>query len=110
VTFERARACYVHRFTIEHVPEWATKPFSTGRYPGPQYRSDAEWFALTLFPPNNPLGRKVTDCYSSGQTWPLGTSLEKPFSLAAFELQGGKWDAILVSKIVPPKREENKNA
>jgi hypothetical protein len=79
VTFERAKACYVHRFTMEHVPAWAAKPFSTGRYPAPQYRSDAEWFALTLFPPNNPLGRRVTDCYSAGQTWPLGTSLDKPF-------------------------------
>jgi len=80
MTFENAKALYVHRFTMEHVPAWARKPLSDGRFYAPQYSSDREWFEHTLFPPNNPLGKRVSDCYSSGQTWPLGQWLDAPYT------------------------------
>jgi hypothetical protein len=81
ITFERAKAKYVHRFTMEHVPSWARKQRPDGRYYAPQYASDAEWFALTLFPPNEMC--YGTDCFSSGQTWPLGDCLNSPYVVSA---------------------------
>lgn len=80
MTIEQAKARYVHRFTAEHVPMWARQRRADGTFYAPHYISDAEWFANTLFPPNNPLGRKETSCFSSNQTWPLGKSLPVPFS------------------------------
>lgn len=74
-----AKSRYVNRFTMDHVPQWATKPAPNGKYYAPQYASDVEWFANTLFPPNHPLGKRITDCYSTGQTWPLGQWLDKPY-------------------------------
>ena len=81
MTFERAKACYVHRFTVEHVPAWATKPFGTGRYPAPQYRSDAEWFAADCSFLPTIRSDVRSQIVTHPQTWPLGTSLDKPFSL-----------------------------
>lgn len=77
MNIERAKAAYVQRFTMEHVPQWAQKPAPNGNYYAPQYRSDAEWHANTLFPPNNPFGKN--DCHSGGQTWPLGQWLTAPY-------------------------------
>ena len=77
MTFNEAKRAYVHRFTVEHVPEWALKPAPNGRYYAPKYRSDLEWFQHTLFPPLNPFHR--TDCHSTGQTWPFGQWLDKPY-------------------------------
>jgi hypothetical protein len=81
MTFEQAKAKYVHRFTMEHIPNWAKKPLKNETYYAPQYRSDAEWFKLSVFPPNNPLSK--TDCCSMEQTWPLGLLLDKPYKLRA---------------------------
>lgn len=81
MTLERAKAIYVHRYTMEHIPEWAKKPANNGMYYAPQFASDEEWYKNTLFPPHNPLGPKVTDCFTTGQTWPLGKWLNKPMSL-----------------------------
>lgn len=79
MNIEQAKARYIHRYTMEHVPQWAQKQAPNGKFYAPQYRSDAEWFANTLFPPNHPLGSRVTDCYSTGCTWPLGMWLDQPY-------------------------------
>ena len=85
MTFAQAKAAYVHRFTMEHIPQWALQPMPNGRFYAPQYRTDAEWFANTLFPPNNPFARsrRDTHCYSSNQSWPLGKFLTKPYRRVA---------------------------
>lgn len=87
-----AVACgqYVHRYTMEHVPDWATKPhimkiagqeFPTAKFYAPQFRTDAEWYANTKFPGEAGwIGLpKDTNCYTTGQTWPLGHWLDAPF-------------------------------
>lgn len=79
MTFEEAKRRYIHRFTLEHVPHWATVVTVNGKYYAPQYASDWEWYQNTLFPPLNPLGKRVRSCYSTGMTWPLGLWLEKPY-------------------------------
>jgi len=81
MTFEQAKAAYVHRFTMEHVPQWASKSMSDGKYPAPQFRTDREWFESTMFPPNNPyaMSSRDTSCHSTNQTWPLGVRLAAPY-------------------------------
>lgn len=78
--FESAKAQYVHRFTMEHVPTWARKRRDNGSYYAPQFRSDREWFENTVFPPHNG-ARKY--CTSTNLSWPLGTALDKPFEVVA---------------------------
>jgi hypothetical protein len=77
ITFDQAKARYVHRYTMEHVPVWA-RAAHAGRYYAPQYRSDREWYDATLFHGESPLATHK-HCYSSGQTWPLGQWLAAPF-------------------------------
>ena len=77
LSFEQAKAKYVHRFTMEHVPTWASKPAPNGKYYAPQFSSDLEWYDNTLFPPQNPYSRK--DCHTSGQTWPIGQWLDSVY-------------------------------
>ena len=79
MTFTEAKARYVHRFTMDFVPRWARATAPNGKYYAPQYASDAEWFACTLFPPNNPYHRK--NCHSASPTFPLGQWLDKPYTL-----------------------------
>jgi hypothetical protein len=66
---------YVNRFTMDHTPPWAMKPFKDGKWPAPQYRSDLEWYANTIFPGEAGLHRNSHHCQSSNQTWPLGQTL-----------------------------------
>lgn len=79
VSFEQARAQYPHRFTMEHVPQWARKPLSPGKFYAPQFRTDREWYENTLFKGESELASKQF-CYTSGQTWPLGQFLAAPFT------------------------------
>lgn len=78
-TLEQAKAHYIHRFTMEHVPHWAKRPLPGGLYYAPQFRTDAEWYANTLFPgePGHIGGRRY--CYSTGATWPVGEWLNKAY-------------------------------
>ena len=76
ITFEQAKAAYVHRFTMEHVPGWASLPTSNGKFYAPQYRTDREWYDNTKFPSHNFAGY----CDSRNQSWPLGRWLDKPFT------------------------------
>lgn len=83
LTFERAKALYVHRYTMEHVPAWAlvpvVDPTSLGkRYYAPQFRSDMEWYENTLFKGESELADN-RHCHTSGQTWPLGHWLRAPY-------------------------------
>lgn len=78
ITFEEAKRLYVHRFTLEHVPVWARKPRPNGTFYAPQFRSDAEWYANTLFPGEGYVSRRSRYCETSGQTWPLGQALTAP--------------------------------
>lgn len=88
-TLEAAKRLYVHRFTMEHVPHWSRFPVAGGDFYAPQFRTDQEWYDNTLFPgePGNP---QVPDnvrsrqseyhCYTTGQTWPLGQWLKRPYA------------------------------
>jgi hypothetical protein len=80
-TIEQAKREYVHRFTMEHVPAWAAKPMPNGTHYAPQYASDAEWYANTLFPgeEGNPHSPRLGACYSTNPTWPLGHFLTEPY-------------------------------
>lgn len=90
-TLAQAKAMYVHRYTMEHVPAWAAKtaPIDRddpkARYYAPQFRTDAEWYANSKFPgesayvPTGSVGRR--DCFTTGQTWPLGKWLDKPYKV-----------------------------
>lgn len=81
ITFERAKAVYSNRYTMEHVPPWArTACEGNGRYYAPQYRTDAEWYANTTFPGESEwLPHQARHCESNGQTWPLGRWLDAPY-------------------------------
>ncbi len=77
-TLQNARAIYVNRFTMEHVPDYAARPFD-GKYYAPQFRSDREWYDNTRFPGETGHISGGTDCYTRGQTWPLGHWLDAPY-------------------------------
>lgn len=81
-TFEQAKAQFVHRYTCEHVPQWACKPAPNGRYYAPQFATDAEWYAATLFNGESELASRRY-CYTSGETWPRGQWLDKPYTRGA---------------------------
>jgi hypothetical protein len=79
LSFKEACARYVHRYTLQHIPQWAKSPMPNGKYCAPQYLTDQEWYDNTLFPPHAlSMSKKDTSCYSNGQTWPLGMTLEAP--------------------------------
>lgn len=83
-TLKEAQARYVHRFTMDHVPEWAREKRSDGTYYAPQYRSDKEWYDNSLFPGDKDYpfkGWMDGSCCSRNETWPLGQSLDKPFNI-----------------------------
>lgn len=76
-SFNKAREAYPYRYTMEHVPFWASKPAPDGKFYAPQFRSDQEWYDNTKFPPDREC--YGNDCYTSGQTWPLGHWLDAPY-------------------------------
>lgn len=77
ITFERAKAQYPHRFTMDHVPKWAGDVCKrSGKYPGPHYGSDLEWYNNTEFPDRG--GRKLY-CRSLNQSYPAGKWLDTPY-------------------------------
>jgi hypothetical protein len=79
ISFDDAKRLYVNRYTMEHVPLWAKQPCSgNGKYYAPQYRSDAEWYENTDFPPLKARGSDG-DCFSANPTWPLGQWLDKEY-------------------------------
>ena len=78
-SFEAACRTYVHRFTMEHVPSWASGQPIVGKFYAPQFRTDKEWYDNTTFPGEaGHLGGR-RHCHTSGQTWPLGKLLDAPY-------------------------------
>jgi hypothetical protein len=67
ITFEQAKAQYIHRFTMDHTPAWARDT----EYK-PHYASDREWYENTVFPGEKGIHGNSKHCYSSNQSWPLG--------------------------------------
>lgn len=80
LTLEQATSRYVHRFTMDHVPQWAMDRRSDGTYYAPQFASDAEWYVNTKFKGEDGWLGILTDCYTTGRTWPLGMALTRPFT------------------------------
>jgi hypothetical protein len=75
ITFEAACRRYVNRYTMEHVPKWATQMRSIeGKWYAPQFRTDQEWYDNTIFPEG-----KDKKCITVGATFPLGQWLDEPF-------------------------------
>lgn len=62
---------FVHRFTRDHVPDWARQPRPNGATYAVQFDSDADWLAHTMFATTNAgkLDNRVKRCESS-PTWP----------------------------------------
>jgi hypothetical protein len=79
LSFERAKALYVNRFTAEHKPAWANERALNGKFYAPQFSSDREWYEHTLFHGESDMADR-RHCYTSGQTWPLGHWLNEPFT------------------------------
>lgn len=83
ISFEQAKAQYIHRYTLEHVPAWSRTPVTLPgqplRFYAPQFRSDREWYDNTLFPGEGHVGKREQHCFTTGQTWPLGQWLSEPF-------------------------------
>lgn len=74
----RVLARYVHRFTGEHKPQWATKPWKDGQAYPVQHATDAEWLQNTRFHvrANGELDDRFKSC-ESNPTWPLNPELRK---------------------------------
>lgn len=80
VTFQQAKAQFPHRYTMEHVPNWAKLPNpGNGKWYAPQYRTDLEWYDNTYFHGESDQADK-TSCYSFNKSWPLGQWLDYCFS------------------------------
>jgi hypothetical protein len=80
ISFEDACNAYPHRFTCDHMPVWAHKQRQDGTYYAPQFHTDREWYDATKFPGEQGEDSPEGDCYTTGQTWPLGKALRKPFN------------------------------
>jgi hypothetical protein len=78
LSFLDAKIMYPHRYTMEHVPNWAFRPIK-GKYHAPQYRTDREWYENTIFPGEDQHHGFGSDCYSAGGSWPLGLWLDRPY-------------------------------
>lgn len=65
---------FVHRYTMEHKPQWAMRPRNNGAPYKPHFASDAEWLANTTFHVTNAgaISGRHNHCETTGQTWPQG--------------------------------------
>jgi hypothetical protein len=63
-------AAFVHRFTAEHKPDWASKPWRDGLPYPVQFASDNDWLANTLFAvrKDGRIDERVRHCEST-PTW-----------------------------------------
>lgn len=74
----KALAQFVHRFTLDHKPAWAHKPRMAVDEDGvtrpyayaPQFASDADWLAHTMFNVKKDGTLRKASCWSK-PTWPL---------------------------------------
>lgn len=98
-TFEQAKARYVHRFTMEHIPSWADRnPFKTvagvAHFYAPHYRTDREWYDAATFPGEKGISPHAGHCQASNPTWPLGETLPEPY----FDLAKRKEDLVFYGR------------
>ena len=70
LTLAQACAQYPHRYTLDHIPQWARKAMANGSYPAPQYASDAEWYHLATFPGESGCHGNCKHMISGSPTWP----------------------------------------
>lgn len=70
-----ALAGFVHRFTGDHKPHWASKPMPNGSPYPVQFASDTDWLRNTLFYCKRD-GTLGVECRSS-PTWPNNPELRK---------------------------------
>jgi hypothetical protein len=85
----QALAMYVHRFTGQHVPEWARHPINGKHHYQVQFRDDADWLANTDFPITKAGKIASRGRCRSTPTWPEGEGFrDTPYS-ALLYLQGG---------------------
>lgn len=72
-----ALARFVHRFTKDHKPEWASGEWKDGKPYPVQFASDADWLSHTIFRTNKDgTLRERADC-ESHPTWPDNPELRK---------------------------------
>jgi len=83
LTLEQAKAKFINRFTMDHVPVWATRQREDGTYYAPQFASDAEWYALATFPGEGNVAPNCRHLFAGVPTWPLGQSLDHPYRVGA---------------------------
>jgi len=67
---KRALSAYVHRFTGEHKPEWASDPRPDGTPYKRQFKDDREWLENTSFvvTKSGRLDKRAKHCQSTS-TW-----------------------------------------
>ena len=80
ISFEEARARFVHRFTMEHVPAWAFQTRPDGSFYAPQFATDREWYEATRFPGEPGIHGNSCHCFTGAPTWPMGDKLTAPFN------------------------------
>jgi hypothetical protein len=71
-------AAYVHRFTGNHKPAWASKPMPNGGSYPLQFADDADWLRNTHFAvrTDGRLDRRAKHC-TSNPTWPNNPELRR---------------------------------
>ncbi len=73
-----ALSIFVHRFTGDHRPEWASEEWKEGKSYPLQFKDDRDWLKNTLFAvtERDNLDKRVDHCYSS-PTWPDNPELRR---------------------------------
>jgi len=79
ISFKEACSRYVHRFTMEHVPDWSRIPMKNGEFYAPQYRTCREWYDNTAFHGES-MHASRKNCYSTNLSWPLGRMLKEVYT------------------------------
>ena len=110
LSFEDACKGYKNRFTMEHVPYWATSPWQYSAkgptYHAPHFVTDREWYENSYFPgeENYPFQENSggNECFSRNQSYPLGRHLNKRFE----KIDGA--DLTDVSRMVAVRDEAKK--
>lgn len=76
---QHALRCFVHRFTGEHKPDWARKPWKDGKPYPVQHATDADWLNETRFAVRSDgrLDQRVQHCEGT-PSWPFNPELRKP--------------------------------
>jgi len=75
---QEALSAFVHRFTGQHIPSWATERWKGSQTYPVQFKDDEDWLAHTRFSvtASGRLDRRADHCESS-PTWPLNPELRR---------------------------------